>query len=42
MLIPLDHVARDSNTPVSKSMVVRLEPLGRRAKDMPALAAAEK
>lgn len=42
VLIPLDHVARDSNTPVSKSMVVRLEPLGRRAKDMPALAAAEK
>ena len=31
VLVPLDSVAEKSNTPVSKSVVVRLEPLGVRA-----------
>lgn len=33
VLVPMDMVAEKSNTPVSKSVVVRLEPLGRRADD---------
>jgi hypothetical protein len=26
VLVPLDHVAAESNTPASKSIVIRLEP----------------
>ncbi len=33
VLVPMDMVADKSNTPVSKSVVVRLEPLGRTADD---------
>lgn len=33
VLVPMDSVAEKSNTPVSKSVIVRLEPLGRRADD---------
>lgn len=32
-LVPLDHTAEGPNTPVSKSVVVRLEPLGIRAEE---------
>ncbi|MGP6173964.1 FdhF/YdeP family oxidoreductase [Corynebacterium sp. A21] len=35
VLVPMDAVAERSNTPVSKSVVVRLEPLGKRAEDQP-------
>ncbi|QGU06441.1 Formate dehydrogenase H [Corynebacterium occultum] len=35
VLVPMDSVAEKSNTPVSKSVIVRLEPLGKRAEDMP-------
>lgn len=42
VVIPLDHAAEKSNTPVSKSTPVRLEPTGRRAEDMPPLPDAEK
>ncbi|AWB83926.1 FdhF/YdeP family oxidoreductase [Corynebacterium liangguodongii] len=41
-LIALDHTAKGSNTPVSKSTIIRLEPTGKRAEDMPAFARAEK
>ena len=27
-LVPLDHIAAKSNTPVSKAVVIRLEPAG--------------
>lgn len=33
VLVPVDSVADESNTPISKSIVVRLEPLGWNAKD---------
>ncbi|MDN5582657.1 MAG: FdhF/YdeP family oxidoreductase [Corynebacterium sp.] len=42
VVIPLDHTAEESNTPVSKSTPVRLEPTGRRASDMPPMPASEK
>ncbi|MCJ7857872.1 FdhF/YdeP family oxidoreductase [Corynebacterium kalidii] len=42
VVIPLDHTAEESNTPVSKSTPVRLEPTGRRAQDMPPMPASEK
>jgi hypothetical protein len=42
VVIPLDHTAAESNTPVSKSTPVRLEPTGRRAQDMPPMPASEK
>lgn len=42
VLIPLDHSAVGSNTPVSKSMPIHLEPTGRRAEDMPPMPADEK
>jgi hypothetical protein len=42
VLIPLDHAANESNTPVSKSMPIHLEPTGKRAEDMPPMPANEK
>ncbi|WP_052317375.1 FdhF/YdeP family oxidoreductase [Corynebacterium terpenotabidum] len=42
VLIPLDHAALESNTPVSKSMPIHLEPTGTRAEDMPPMPASEK
>ena len=30
-VVPLDHTVKGSNTPVSKSTIIRLEPLGKRA-----------
>lgn len=41
-LIPLDHTVKGSNTPVSKSTIIRMEPLGKTASDMPEMAAADK
>lgn len=34
VLVPMDSVARGSNTPAYKSVVVRLEPLGKRAEEV--------
>ena len=34
VLVPMDSVAEKSNTPVSKSVLVRFEPLGKRAADV--------
>ena len=33
-LIPLDHTVKGSNTPVSKSTIIRMEPLGKTASDV--------
>lgn len=41
-LIALDNTAKDSNTPVSKSTIVRMEPLGKTADEMPEMAQADK
>ena len=40
-LIALDNTVKESNTPVSKSTIIRMEPLGVTAKDMPAMARAD-
>lgn len=42
VLIPMDHTAKESNTPVSKSILVRFEPLGIRADQMPEMAQEDK
>ncbi len=39
-LVPLDHVARKSNTPVSKAITIRLEP-HTRSKDTPEISRRE-
>lgn len=42
VVIPLDHTAETSNTPVAKSTPIRLDATGRRAGDMPPVPASEK
>ena len=42
VLIPMDHTAKESNTPVSKSILVRFEPLGIRADQMSEMAQEDK
>lgn len=34
VLVPMDSVAKESNTPAYKSVIVRLEPLGKRAEEV--------
>ncbi|RNE49065.1 hypothetical protein C5L39_06245 [Corynebacterium alimapuense] len=41
VLVPLDSTAKGSNTPVYKSVLVRLEPLGIRAEDVPEITETE-